>query len=94
MSFVFNAKSTARGTEVVDRQRLTSDALRELRSPLENSGLHSEESAAAERSLQELRETYEYYSIILSRHLRLALPDWLPPREAEEDWRLALTRVH
>lgn len=73
----------------LDRPRLTADSLDELRQRLEGSGLHVEESDDSRRRLEELRDAYEPYAVAISRALALDLPDWLPPEEARENWRLA-----
>src|SRR5947209_7344216 len=78
LAFVFDPKGTRRDPNPDDRRRLTPEALRELRSRLENSGLHSEPSDDAEQRLHDLRESYEPYAIVIARQLRLGLPDWLP----------------
>ena len=75
-----------------ERQRLDAEALRELRSRLENSGLHSEDSEESARRLDELRASYEPFALVISRQLSLALPDWLPPEDVKEYWRLSAGR--
>jgi hypothetical protein len=87
LAFVFDPRGTRRARP--DRERLSEESLRRLRATLENSGLHSEESAEAAQRLAELRSSYEPYALVLSNQLRLALPDWLPPGDVSEYWRLA-----
>ncbi len=88
IALVFDAKATRAGPGPEQRQRLTADSLSELRATLENSGLHSEQSEEAASRLEELRASYEQSAIILSRFFRLPLPDWLPPEDVREYWRL------
>ena len=88
LSLAFSARLLERDPELDARQRLTSEGLRELRSRLENSGLHSEGTAESEAELEALRASYERYAIAISRQLRLPLPDWLPPEDVREYWRL------
>lgn len=87
LAFVFDPRGTrnARG----GRERLSADALRQLRSTLENSGLHAEDSEDAEQRLERLRASYEPYALVLANQLRLPLPDWLPPEDVQAYWRLA-----
>lgn len=87
LAFVFDPRGIRKARP--ERQRLTPESLRRLHSALENSGLHSEESEAAASTLAELRASYEPYAVALSHQLRLPLPDWLPPGEVQEYWRLA-----
>jgi hypothetical protein len=72
--------------------RLSPEELGELRSRLEGSGLHAEDSAESERRLHRLRATYEPNAIALANHLALNLPGWLPGEEVRENWRRAVHR--
>ncbi len=93
LAYVFSARRVKRDPESRARERLSRDDLAELRSQLENSGLHSEadEEACAEH-LGELRSSYEPFAIAIARHLALGLPDWLPEQEVREAWRTAAGR--
>jgi hypothetical protein len=88
LSLAFSARRLARDRELDTRRRLSPDGLRELRATLENSGLHSEGTPESEKLLETLRGSYERYAIAISRQLRLPLPDWLPPEDVREYWRL------
>ena len=37
-------------------------------------------------------ESYESYAIVLSEYFRLPLPDWLPPEDVREYWRVSPDR--
>jgi hypothetical protein len=87
LAFVFDPRGTRNAK--LKRDRLTADSLRQLRSTLEDSGLHSPDSEEARQNLDELRTSYEPYALVLSNQLRLPLPDWLPPEDVQAYWRLA-----
>lgn len=87
LAYVFDPRGSRNAKP--GRERLTPEALRELRSALEDSGLHSDESEEAAQRLDHLRESYERYSMVLSNQLRLPLPDWLPHEDVQQYWRLA-----
>jgi hypothetical protein len=87
LALIFSTRELERQPEVDAGRRLSPEGLRELRSGLENSGLHSEGTAESEHRLERLRASYEGYAIAISRQLQLALPDWLPPDDVKEYWR-------
>jgi hypothetical protein len=70
--------------------RLTADALAELRSRLEGSGLHVEDDEESERKLEKLRRSYEPNAIAIADQLALNLPGWLPSEDTRENWRTAV----
>jgi hypothetical protein len=84
----FSPKLSARDAQVSSRTRLTPEGLKQLRALLENSGLHSEDSPESAARLERLRASYEWYAIAISRQLMLPLPDWLPPEDVREYWRV------
>ena len=88
LSLVFNRRGAAQDLSAQARMRLTPEMLQELRARLENSGLHSEAGEDSERTLEELRASYESYAVAISEWLRLALPDWLS-EDVREYWRLS-----
>jgi hypothetical protein len=88
LTLVFTPRELKRLPKIDAARRLTPEGLHELRSRLENSGLHSEGTAESERLLERLRASYERYAIAISRQLRLSLPDWLPPEDVKEYWRV------
>jgi len=92
LAFVFDPGATRRGDAGQRHERLTPQALAELRRRLESSGLRSEPGEGAEERLASLRASYEPYAIVIARQLRLGLPDWLPAETVREYWRVARTR--
>jgi hypothetical protein len=90
LSYAFNTRRLRRD-QASAQPRLTADRLAELRSRLEGSGLHSDESDESRDLLEKLRSSYEPYAIGLSSQLALGLPDWLP-EEVSENWRAAAHR--
>ena len=88
LTTVFSPGRLDREPEMGSRRRLSSGGLRELRAELENSGLHSAAGDDAEHRLGELRSSYEPYAIAISHQLQLPLPDWLPPEDRHEYWRV------
>lgn len=73
---------------LVAGERLTGDALSELRAALQEGGLHVVQSDEAAGRLRTLRAGYEPYALAISRKLALDLPNWLAG-EVRENWRAA-----
>lgn len=89
LQLVFSPHLMDDESRAASRQRLTPEALQELRRRLEEGGLHSEDRPESAKRLEKLRESYEPYAIAISRQLRLPLPGWLQPDDVKEYWRIA-----
>ncbi|MGI8412014.1 MAG: two pore domain potassium channel family protein [Solirubrobacteraceae bacterium] len=90
LTYAFGSRGLQRDPSLA-RERLTNEALAELRRRLETSGLHVEDSDESAQRLARLRSGYEPYAIAISRQLALALPGWLPGA-VQENWRAAADR--
>ena len=66
--------------------RLPPERLVELRALLAGAGLRLSEGPEADARLRGLRRLYEPYVGALSWHLKMELPDWLPPEGSADDW--------
>ena len=66
--------------------RLSSAEFTDLQDMLAASGIRLKESTASEQKLAELRETYEPFVSALAERIQVALPPWLPPKDALDDW--------
>jgi Ion channel len=66
--------------------RLSSEEWTQVRDRLSAAGIRLQESAASERKLARLRETYEPFVSALARRLQVSLPPWIPPADALDDW--------
>lgn len=92
LAYAFRMGRRPAPTEPLGRERLTDDALSELRSRLEGSGLHVDGDPESARRLEKLRASYEPFALAISGHLALDLPDWLPAGEVHENWRTGVHR--
>jgi hypothetical protein len=70
--------------------RLPPAELARLRLILSAAGIALREGADADQKLAELRGKYEPYVIALSDYLLVALPRWIPPAEAVDDWQTSV----
>ena len=66
--------------------RLSSAEFTDLQDMLVASGIRLKGSTASEQKLAELRETYEPFVSALAERIQVALPPWLPPKDALDDW--------
>jgi len=65
--------------------RLRDEDFERLRGLLEKVGIFYPAGPAAAQAVRELRGLYEPHAAALARKLKLHLPVWLPPEEAEDD---------
>ena len=91
LAYAFSTRRLRRTSEHSGRERLSRQALSELRSRLEGSGLHVDGDDDALATLDKLRSSYEHYAIAISDQLALDLPDWIAA-EVRENWRVATHR--
>jgi hypothetical protein len=70
--------------------RLSPHDLARLRAVLREAGMPLRDGAEADRKLGELRGKYEPYVNALADYLFVALPPWLPPAEAADDWQTSV----
>ena len=70
-----------------DPPRLDDDAFDRLWRLGREGGLALRNQADARERLDHLRRAYEPFAAALAAWLELALPSWLPPPEAEANWR-------
>lgn len=73
-------------THGIKSERLSADALAELRALLTSAGLRLREGPEADAKLARLRGQYEPFVLALSRYLLLPLPPWLPLPDSRDDW--------
>ena len=66
--------------------RLSSAEFTDLQDMLVASGIRLKGSTTSEQMLAELRETYEPFVSALAERIQVALPPWLPPKDALDDW--------
>jgi hypothetical protein len=66
--------------------RLSSAEWTQVRERLAAADIRLQESTASEQKLAELRATYEPFVSALAERIQVALPPWLPPAEALDDW--------
>lgn len=66
--------------------RLPPEGLERLRRSMTDRGLSPAIDEEADETLTLLRSTYEPYVLALSRHLRMALPAWMPSEESSDNW--------
>lgn len=94
LGYTFRPRRFKQGEMEPLRERLTTEALNHLRERLDGSGLHVEEAEGSRERLDELRASYEPFAVVISEHLALDLPDWVPEGGDEGDWLLASHREH
>jgi hypothetical protein len=75
------------------RERLTTDSLARLRSVLGQCGVALRNDPGDDETLSELREMYEPYLEVLSEHLLMPLPGWLPQPTAIDNWQTSAWEV-
>ena len=76
-----------------DGERLTPEHLATLRSVLNQNGVALCNEPGADETLVELREMYEPYLQVLSDHLLMPLPGWLPQPRAIDNWQTSAWEV-
>jgi hypothetical protein len=69
-----------------DGKRLTPEDLARLRTVLGQCGVALRNQPGDDETLAELREMYEPYLQVLSEHLLMPLPGWLPQPRAIDNW--------
>src|SRR6266496_59258 len=73
-------------TPIKGVNRLSSTEFTWLQDMLAVSGIRLQEGTASEQKLAELRATYEPFVSALAHRIQVALPPWLPPKDALDDW--------
>jgi len=76
-----------------DGQRLTPEDLTRLRTVLGQCGVALRNEPGDDETLAELRDMYEPYLQVLSEHLLMPLPDWLPQPNAIDNWQTSAGEV-
>jgi hypothetical protein len=76
-----------------DGRRLTPEHLAELRNVLAQCGVALRSEPGDDETLAELREMYEPYLQVLSEHLLMPLPGWLPQPRAIDNWQTSAWEV-
>ncbi len=66
--------------------RLSHAEFSRLQELLSEAGIPVQDRAASERKLAELRATYEPFVSALAESIQVALPPWIPPEGALDDW--------
>jgi hypothetical protein len=66
--------------------RLSSVEFPQLQDRLAAAGIRSQEGAASEQKLAELRATYEPFVSALANRIQVVLPPWIPPGDTLDDW--------
>lgn len=66
--------------------RLSDEALAELRKYLANAGMRVKQDEAADQKLRKLRSLYEPYSEALGQRLLLSVPPWLRTEVRKDNW--------
>ena len=66
--------------------RLSTDEWTRVRDHVAAAGIPLKEGTASEKKLAKLRETYEPFVSGLAKRIQVALPPWLPPENALDDW--------
>ncbi|HEV2905375.1 MAG TPA: potassium channel family protein [Pyrinomonadaceae bacterium] len=69
-----------------DGRRLTPEELTRLRTVLGQCGVSLRNEPGDDETLAELRDMYEPYLQVLSEHLLMPLPGWLPQPHAIDNW--------
>jgi len=78
---VVNARYDPNATE-----RLTSEALVQMRAQLAQKGLRLREGSEAEQKLMQLRMQYEPYAMAMAKNLYISLPPWIRPDTIKDNW--------
>jgi hypothetical protein len=73
--------------------RLTPEELTRLRTSLGQSGVALRNEPGDDETLAELRDMYEPYLQVLSEHLLMPLPGWLPQPRAIDNWQTSAWEV-
>ena len=76
-----------------DGHRLTNEELVRLRTVLGQYGVSLHNHPGDDETLSELREMYEPYLEVLSEHLLMPLPGWLPQPKAIDNWQTSAWEV-
>lgn len=76
-----------------DGERLASEDLSQMRSVLRECGVAIRNEPGDDETLTELREMYEPYIKVLSDHLLMPLPGWLPQPRAIDNWQTSAWEV-
>lgn len=76
-----------------DGKRLTPEELTRLRSFLGQCGVTLRHEPGDDETLAELRDMYEPYLQVLSEHLLMPLPGWLPEPRAIDNWQTSAGEV-
>lgn len=76
-----------------DGKRLTPEELTQLRTVLGQCGVALRHEPGDDETLAELREMYEPYLQVLSEHLLMPLPGWLPQPRAIDNWQTSAWEV-
>ena len=76
-----------------DGKRLTPEDLARLRTVLVQCGVALSNERGDDETLAELREMYEPYLQVLSEHLLMPLPGWLPRPRAIDNWQTSAWEV-
>ena len=76
-----------------DGKRLTPEELTRLRTVLGQCGVALRNEPGDDETLTELREMYEPYLQVLSEHLLMPLPGWLPQPRAIDNWQTSAWEV-
>jgi hypothetical protein len=72
--------------------RLSTAGLKRIRQIAKGTGTTLDPRLLHYERLAELRTLYEPYSKVLSDHLLMALPPWVPEEKPTDDWRLSSAR--
>jgi ion channel len=76
-----------------DGRRLASEDLTRLRTVLGQCGVAIRNEPGDDETLTELRDMYEPYIQVLSEHLLMPLPGWLPQPRAIDNWQTSAWEV-
>src|SRR5712691_10866826 len=71
---------------VAEANRLSAAEWIQVRDYLAAADIPLKEGTAGEKKLAKLRETYEPFVSGLAKRIQVALPPWLPPENALDDW--------
>lgn len=76
-----------------DGKRLSPEELVRLRTVLGQCGVALRDEPGDDETLAELREMYEPYLQVLSEHLLMPLPGWLPQPRAIDNWQTSAWEI-